>query len=533
MQRRMTRTLIAMAVTASFLLPTAVLAADAPKWVAALYIGAQKSIGLRWMPIPGATGYKVLRSTTAGSGYAEIASPAQPQHFDTDIKPGESYYYVLQSLTGGEASPNSAEKSVSVPGEKKKEVMAPPTWKQASLQQSTEFGKTVSKVGLIWSPGGGGKAIAFNLYRSTVSGKDYTMLSSTAETNFTDITAETGKTYYYVLSALDQTFTETTYSEERAVEVKAPVQKKRKKRKKKIKLMLRSSTVAFEIHDGAWGQLEQPTGVAVNSRGEIYISEGLHSKVYVFDPAGEFLFTFGEKGKGEGQINQPLDIAIDPEDRVYLTMYDARVEIFTEDGTAVKSLPAAELTPEGKHHYAGVDCGPDYWYLTDDKAQVLYVLEYDTNEIVSTFGEHGGEPGQFNAMKKLIFSKKEDALVVADTFNFRVQVFRENKVDVVFGTYGNSVTQFSRVLDVAEDEKGNILAIDFGNQTIQAFDYTGKFQYVIGNQDISAQLALTGATGMVSIGTRVYVCNKLSGRIAVIDLGDEVGKLVKKKKKKQ
>ena len=40
-------------------------AIDAPRWVAALHIAAQKANGLRWNPVPGASGYK--RAEGAGS----------------------------------------------------------------------------------------------------------------------------------------------------------------------------------------------------------------------------------------------------------------------------------------------------------------------------------------------------------------------------------------------------------------------------------------------------------------------------------
>ena len=114
MRERKRLTLATLALLGMFVHSSAAQAVDAPKWVAVLHVAAQEAVGLRWMPVSGATEYKVLRSTTAGSGYAEIASTAQPQHFDKEIEPGTTYYYVLQAVAGAEVSPNSEEKSVAI-----------------------------------------------------------------------------------------------------------------------------------------------------------------------------------------------------------------------------------------------------------------------------------------------------------------------------------------------------------------------------------------------------------------------------------
>ena len=77
MARIFKRSWVALVVTAlatAWAVPA--LAIDAPNWVAVLYVEGQKMVGLRWMPVPGATEYKDLRSDTAGSGSAEIATAA-------------------------------------------------------------------------------------------------------------------------------------------------------------------------------------------------------------------------------------------------------------------------------------------------------------------------------------------------------------------------------------------------------------------------------------------------------------------------
>lgn len=531
MLRGTTRILTAALVAVALFAAAAAQAADAPKWVAAIYIQAQKSVGLRWNPVPGATAYKILRSTTQGSGYAEVGSGAQPQLIDADIEPGSTYYYVLQSVAGTEVSPNSDERMVIIPGEKKVEVLTTPTWDKVTLTQTTEFGKTLSKVALFWNVPKG-QVVAYNVYRSVAAGKDYQMLASVSENQYVDATPEIGKTYYYVLTALDQNFQETPYSTEQTMEVKAPEKKEevRAAKKEKIPLLFRRTKLIGTIKSGAFGELRQPTGAAINSRGEVYVAEGLGNRILAFDANGEFLFSWGEAGQADGQINGPLDIAIDDDDNVYVNMLDPRVEIFDASGRPKKTVRFATLLPGGgDHHGGGIACGPDYWYLTDENGCLLLTLEYGSNKLVSTMGKLGDKPGEFRAPKKLLYSRTQKALAVPDTFNFRVQVLRTDKPDdttvpeAVFGSYGNSVQQFSRLIEVDEDDKGDLITVDFGNSTVQGFGWDGTFKYVLAIADGTEQIGLGGATGIAMRGKRAYITEKLVGRVSILELTDEVG----------
>ena len=523
---RITGRILAVIVALALLCAPAAQAVDAPKWVAALHIAAQKANGLRWNPVPGATGYKVLRSTSAGAGHAEIGAGPQPQLIDSNIEPGTTYYYVLRAVAGAEESPNSDERSVAVPGEKKVDAMKAPAMRDPTLTQTTEFGKTASKVGIFWTPPGA--AIAYNVYRTTTAGKDYQMLSSTSETQYVDAAVEVGKTYYYAVTALDQAFQETPMSQEKAVEVKEPEKKAAAAKKEKVKLLLRRARLVRDIRGGSWGKLDQPTQVVVNSKGEIFVCDGIANKVFVFAPDGEFLYNFGENGSEAGQISGPLDMAIDADDQLWVSMTDGRIEVFSPEGRVVKSLRLKELIPDAAG-IGGLAMGPDNWYIADDEKHRVYTMEYGSNKEVSRFGELGKELGQFRSPKKLYYSAKEKAVVVADTFNFRIQVLRDDKAELFFGTYGNSVTQFSRVIAAADEDLGNILTVDFGNQTAQAFDYQGTFKYVLGTQDGTEQIPMAGCTGIAVVGKRAYLANKLLGSVMIWEMSDQIEPIAVKK----
>ncbi len=66
------------------------------------------SIGLVWDPVPGATSYHVLRSTTSGGSYTEVANPSTTSAADGGLLPATTYFYVVRADTPAGISPDSA-----------------------------------------------------------------------------------------------------------------------------------------------------------------------------------------------------------------------------------------------------------------------------------------------------------------------------------------------------------------------------------------------------------------------------------------
>jgi DNA-binding beta-propeller fold protein YncE len=78
----------------------------------------------------------------------------------------------------------------------------------------------------------------------------------------------------------------------------------------------------------------RPTGVALSSSGEIYVSDGYgNARVHKFSPDGTLLFSWGEPGTAPGQFRTPHSVRVDKQERVWVCdRENGRIQIFNDKG---------------------------------------------------------------------------------------------------------------------------------------------------------------------------------------------------------
>lgn len=422
------------------------LAVDAPRWVAALHIEAQKVNGLRWTPVAGATAYKVLRSVTKGADYAEIGAPAVPQFMDSAIEPATSYYYVIQAVAGAEVSPNSEERSVTVTG-KKLEVLTGPKWKDLTLTQTIEFGKPIFKVGLFWERGKNTSIVAFNVYRSMVAGKDYQLIGSTQEPQYVDAAVEPEKTYFYVVSATDSSFQESPMSEEKSITLKVVAQEQAKPKEKETKntIKIRRMKIAFIVNETEvkWQFGGLLDFVYHPDEDRIYCVDSGNKKIVAFDMEGEVALSFGEPGLTPGKFSNPWAISLNSDGQLVVVDVDRKVVmLFKPNGSFVSE------------------------FIVDTKFDPVA----DKNAPLPTGA----------------IELKNGDYLIADNANTRLLRF-DDKGKLV-GGFGAPADATHRQLGylgalagMATDDDGRIYIQDYGGDYVQVFDDAGKPLFGIGN----------------------------------------------------
>ena len=138
----------------------------------------------------------------------------------------------------------------------------------------------------------------------------------------------------------------------------------------------------------------RPTHVALCPHtGEIYVSDGYgNSQVHKFDPAGRYLFSWGEPGTDPGCFNVPHNVVTDPNGTVYVAdRENHRIQIFDAKGRYLDQW-------NNLHRPCGL--------FFDCRCGLLYVGEMGTEMAlnksvaglgnrVSVLGEHGALAGRF------------------------------------------------------------------------------------------------------------------------------------------
>ena len=261
------------------------------------------------------------------------------------------------------------------------------------------------------------------------------------------------------------------------------------------------------------GMLKGPSGVAVNDRDEIAVTELWNNRVSVFSSDGTHLRSFGRKGENNSEFNAPSGIAFDSLGNIIVTDCKThRVQVFDRNGKFLRkfgeygSLDHQLTYPEGlsingngdiivadrtnklikifsstgeylrKFGRAGSLVSP---YHCIQHGQYLIVSDYGDDSIkmfdlegkfISKFGKQGEKDGEFNKPRYLSVNK-QGLLMVCDSFNHRVQLFElSGKFVTKFGSEGSERGEFNYPVSTANLSDGRIVVSDEDNHRIQIFD---------------------------------------------------------------
>jgi ABC-type molybdate transport system substrate-binding protein/sugar lactone lactonase YvrE len=190
------------------------------------------------------------------------------------------------------------------------------------------------------------------------------------------------------------------------------------------------------------GRFRQPTDVAWDAGGNIYISDGyVNSRVAKYDRNGDWVKSWGDKGTAPGQFRLPHAIAVDKDDNIYVgDRSNRRIQVFDTEGNFLRMFtidvpppagtkPVNGNTPTGAALAATIGA-PNSICITPPPNQVMFVGESTypgrlfkvslAGEVLGVIGRSGRNLKQFSGAHQLACPSERE-IYVAETSNWRVQ----------------------------------------------------------------------------------------------------------------
>jgi fibronectin type 3 domain-containing protein len=150
--------------------------------------GTNSQVNLVWNASSGASYYNVKRSQTDGGPYNLVATAGGTSYPDGGLANGTPYYYVVTAVGPGGESTNSPQASAT--------PVAPP-----AMPTGLTATPTNALVNLAWNASA--SAASYNVKRSLSNGGPYSLIATSATTNYPDAGLANGMPYYYVVSAVN------------------------------------------------------------------------------------------------------------------------------------------------------------------------------------------------------------------------------------------------------------------------------------------------------------------------------------------
>ncbi|MFZ1998199.1 MAG: SMP-30/gluconolactonase/LRE family protein [Candidatus Sulfotelmatobacter sp.] len=265
-------------------------------------------------------------------------------------------------------------------------------------------------------------------------------------------------------------------------------------------------------------QLDEPYGIAVDSKGNLYVADAKVGAVFIFntetrdlsmisnrihahfariiglamddgdrlfvsDPALRHVLVFNAEHKTEDVITDgmvsPGSLAIDRENRLLYVSDVELDQVLVYDADSLKLLHKIGTTGH-KHELTTPGDFAKPTGLAVDQDGNLYVCDtlndriesFDADgKFISAYGKNGDGPGYF-ARPKGIAIDTDGHIWVADGMQDRVQVFNQEwQLLIAFGGHGLLPGQFQGLVNITADKNNRIFTSEIYPGRVQQFRY--------------------------------------------------------------
>jgi len=260
-------------------------------------------------------------------------------------------------------------------------------------------------------------------------------------------------------------------------------------------------------------QLLEPYGMAVNSKGDLYVADARVGAIFIFNTETKATTIIGNGREATfGLIN---GLAFDDDDRLFVTDGKLhRVLIFDKNNKVVDQIDHGLIDPVG----IAIDTENRQLYVVDTQADQVVVYDADTLKEKRRIGTGGKNhelttPGNFS-LPTFVALDKDGNVYVTDTMNFRVEMFdADGNFISSFGKHCDSYGCFAHPKGIAVDSDGHIWVADPMLDLLQAFNQEGQLLGVVGGHgNLLGQFSLLSAV-YIDKNNRIFTSEQYPGRV--------------------
>ncbi len=256
-----------------------------------------------------------------------------------------------------------------------------------------------------------------------------------------------------------------------------------------------------------------PYGLAVDSKGNIYVADGKVGAIFIFNAETKDLKMI--KNGVHARFGDIIGLAIDDSDRLFVS--DTKLHhilVFDKDRKIEGSISEGVVDPGGM----AIDNENRFLYVADAALDQVLVYDADKLNLIRRIGTAGRkhtltEPGQFSVPTNVAVDADAN-LYVTDMYNNRIEVFdAEGNFIRAWGKQGDRPGTFSRPKGIAIDSDGHVWVTDAVQDILQCYTADGKFLMWMGGHGLFPGQFRALAGLYIDKNNRIFTSEQYPGRV--------------------
>jgi sugar lactone lactonase YvrE len=260
-------------------------------------------------------------------------------------------------------------------------------------------------------------------------------------------------------------------------------------------------------------QLGEPYGMAVDSKGNLYVADQKVGAIFIFNTETRDLELI--KNKTHGHFVRIIGLAMDDNDRLFVSDPAlGHVLVFNAQHKAEDVITDGLVEPGG----LAIDTENRLLYVADVNQDQILVYDADSLKLKRRIGTGGQKhalttPGDF-ARPGGMAVDHDGNLYVADSLNNRIEIFDgDGKFVSAFGKAGDGPGYFSRPKGVAVDSDDHIWVVDGMQDRVQVFNKDAQLLISFGGHGLLPGM-FQGVVGItIDKQNRVFTSEIFPGRV--------------------